>query len=266
MRFLVTFLFSVLVFGCGFEPVDKEAMQQGEEAEVSTVSTTYYYNEDDAYGDLHVAGYISPINISVNDTPYRDSEDFYTQELARLQKEVRKEYPDHKLSFDAAVGLRNFKAGMYVFLVASSENGIASESYVDSSGKFEFRFYDDVPVDKKALYTLRASKRIGLRLTNGNDVITWCYNMYAEKEMALEANPVILRHFHTTITKYQCSDNNQGIQIPEQDDFYTDTVDHSVDFSEAGDEYNAAEDAIREEIDEFVADVNDDDERKSNKK
>jgi len=164
---------------------------------------------------FNVDGYVSPINISVNNKQYRDSEDFYTQELKRLQSEVKKEYAGYQLSFDAAVGLKNFKTGMYVFLVAAGETGVASEAYVDSTGKFSFML--DGKVDKKAMYTLRATKRIGLRLTKGDEVISWCYNMYAEKEIALETNPVVLRSFETAVTQYQCSEQNDGIQLPERE-------------------------------------------------
>lgn len=170
-----------------------------------------------ANGDyFNVDGYVSPINISVNGKQYRDSEDFYTQELKRLQAEVKKEYAGYQLSFDAAVGLKNFKTGMYVFLVAASDTGVASESYVDSTGKFSFML--DGKVDQKAMYTLRATKRIGLRLTKGEEVISWCYNMYAEKEIALETNPVVLRSFETVVTQYQCSEQNDGIQLPEREE------------------------------------------------
>jgi hypothetical protein len=168
-------------------------------------------------GYFKVDGYISPLNISVNGKQYRDSEDFYTQELARLKAQVKKEYPNHELSFDAAVGLKNFKTGMYVFLAASGDNGVASESYVDSTGKFSFMF-DSKEVNTKDMYLLRATKRIGLRLTKGDEVISWCYNMYAEKEMALETTPAILRSFETAITDYQCSEPNEGIQLPAKDD------------------------------------------------
>jgi len=164
---------------------------------------------------FNVDGYVSPINISVNGKQYRDSEDFYTQELKRLQSEVKKEYAGYQLSFDAAVGLRNFKTGMYVFLVAANDTGVASEAYVDSTGKFSFML--DGKVDKKAMYTLRATKRIGLRLTKGEEVISWCYNMYAEKEIALETNPVVLRSFETVVTQYQCSEQSDGIQLPERE-------------------------------------------------
>jgi hypothetical protein len=41
--------------------------------------------------------------------------------------------------------------------------------------------------------------------------------MYAEKEMALEASPVVLRNFETIVTQYQCSEPNEGIQLPERD-------------------------------------------------
>ena len=163
---------------------------------------------------FNVDGYVSPINISVNGKQYKDSEDFYTQEMVRLQADVKKEYAGYTLSFDAAVGLKNFKTGMYVFLVAENDNGVASESYVDGTGKFSFMF--DSKVDKKTMYTLRATKRIGLRLTKGQEVIQWCYNMYAEKEMALETSPVVLRNFATAVTQYQCSDYNDGIQLPDR--------------------------------------------------
>ena len=168
-----------------------------------------------ASGDyFNVDGYVSPINISVNGKQFKDSEDFYTQEMVRLQAEVKKEYAGYTLSFDAAVGLKNFKTGMYVFLVAENDNGVASESYVDGTGKFSFMF--DSKVEKKTMYTLRATKRIGLRLTKGQEVIQWCYNMYAEKEMALETSPVVLRNFATAVTQYQCSDYNDGIQLPDR--------------------------------------------------
>lgn len=216
MKLLVSSVFLFFLLSCGVEE-QQEMLSQQEEEDVSSSSTLYDYEYDYEY--LTVEGYISPINITVNNESYSDSEDFYTQELLKLQEEVKKDYPDYELSFDAAVGLRHFKSGMYVFLVASSETGVASETYVDSSGKFSFLFESE-DVDTKDMYTLRTSKRIGLRLIKGDDVITWCYNMYAEKEMALEVSPIILRHFHTKITKYRCSGQSSGISLPEREDPY----------------------------------------------
>jgi len=195
----------MLNVSCGVVPND--IIEKEGESESKSDSSANLFN-----GGFNVDGYISPLNISVNGKQYKDSEDFYTQELARLQQQVKKEYPQHTLAFDAAVGLKNFKTGMYVFLAAASDSGIASESYVDSSGKFSFAIGSEV--DNKSQYLLRATKRIGLRLTKGTEVIAWCYNMYAEKEIALESSPVILRNFETVVTEYQCSEPSEGISLP----------------------------------------------------
>ena len=180
-----------------------------------------------------VNGYVSPINISVNGTQYKDSEDFYTQEVARLTNEVHQKYPGYSLYFDATVGLQDFKEGLTVFLVASGDTGMAGESSVDSNGKFTFNLPADV--DKTALYTLRATKRIGLRLvkaastdttatttsstdsSTAGDTISWCYNLFAENDqLSLSNKSFILRTFTTTITSYQCeTDSQQQINVPD---------------------------------------------------
>lgn len=188
------------------EAADKAAQQQ--QAGSAGLSNPSDYFE--------VTGYVSPIGIAVDGTVYKDSEDFYTQEVNRLNAQVKSQYPGYKLTFDAAVGLRNFKTGMYVFLVATSDVGVASETYVDSSGKFTFML--ESKVDRKAEYTLRATKRIGLTLSKkGEETISWCYNMYAEKNVALDGKSNVLRNFSTSVTEYQCSEQGEGITVPEAD-------------------------------------------------
>lgn len=212
MKTLITLIVMMVLVGCGAnDPTvngkDKAAVASETDSQTLTKTGDYYT----------VTGYVSPINISVNSKTYKDSEDFYTQELIKLKAEAKTEFPGYTLTFDAAVGLNNFKSGMSVFLVATSESGVASQSIVDSTGKFLFML--DGTVDVKAEYTLRATKRIGMKLTKGEETIAWCYNFYAEKNIALENNPLILREFRTTITQYQCSEQGDGMSLPNPDDY-----------------------------------------------
>lgn len=161
-------------------------------------------------------GYVSPLNISVNNTSYVDSEDFYSHEVVRLRTEAAKSFPEYTLFFDATVGLKNFKNGMSVFLVASNDEGVASEAVVDGQGKFSFNLLAD-SVTKEDLYTVRASKRISVRMVKAGETdIRMCYNLYAEVSTTLTKS-VILKKFATTPTEYNCEANaaaNEGIQLP----------------------------------------------------
>lgn len=202
------------LLGCGNAP-ESQTSATGDKAtaadKAATASTTALNSDY-----FSVEGYVTPIGISVDGKVYKDSEDFYTQEVRKLQADVLKSYPGYKLTFDADVGLRNFKTGMYVFLVATNDVGVASETYVNANGQFIFTI--DGSVDRKAEYTLRASKRIGLQLTKkGEETVSWCYNMYAEKNVALDGKPNILRNFTTSVTDYQCSDDSEGITVPASD-------------------------------------------------
>ena len=218
--FLTTLLTVVFVMACGTAQdaaTNKSSTTDTASSTTSTTSTTGSQAGLNTGDYFTVEGYVSPINISVNSVVYRDSEDFYTQELRRLQADVKVKYPGYKLSFDASVGLRNFKNGMYVFLVSSGDVGVASESYVDSTGKFIFTL--DGKTDRKVMYTLRATKRISMKLVKDKDIIQWCYNMFAEKEIPLDSKSAILRQFATVVTEYQCSDPANGLQLPDATNF-----------------------------------------------
>jgi len=193
------------VLGCGVDPnTAKTKSETQTDAKGSQLTDGY----------LAVEGYVSPINLVINDKAYADSEDFYTQEVERLKLEVAKKYPQHKLYFDAAVGLRNFKYGLSAFLVAVDDVGVASEATVDSKGKFTFSLPPDTATEVP--YLVRASKRLGLRLVNGNDLVSWCYNLSAEAQIRLDGKPFILRNFTTLITSYQCNEKSKtDITVPD---------------------------------------------------
>lgn len=202
----------------GYQTAEEQAKEEQRQNEASNPAAALSNPGD----YMEVAGYVSPINISVDGKSYKDSEDFYSQEFNRLQAQVKAQYPGYKLTFDAQVGLRNFKNGMYVFLVATSDIGVASETYVDASGKFTFMI--DGKADRNADYTLRATKRIGLQLSKkGQETISWCYNMYAEKNVMLDGKSNVLRNFATSVTEYQC-DSTEGITLPEADQTEMDEV------------------------------------------
>ena len=217
---IALFLMNATMIGCGTaakECADGTVQSSGVCPSDSTTSSTNPNKNKTtnmgAVGDyLSFVGYISPLNISVNGKEYVDSEDFYTHEVQRLRDESAVTYPDYSLRFDANVGLRDFKKNMAVFLVASNDTGVASESNVDSAGKFSFNLLgDSVSVDD--IYTLRATKRISVRLVKGKEEIRMCYNLYAEAEVTLTKS-VILRSFATSSTEYNCVPSAEGIQLP----------------------------------------------------
>jgi hypothetical protein len=199
-----------MMMACGTSPVGSSTAASDEQKKQQDAANVGLSNPTDY---LEVSGYVTPINISVDGKTYRDSEDFYTQELKKLQAQVKKDYAGYTLSFDAQVGLKNFKTGMYVLLAATADVGVASETYVDGQGKFTFMV--DGKTDRNVDYTLRAVKRISLQLTKkGSETISWCYNMYAEKNVMLDGKSQILRSFVTSVTEYQC-EQTDGINVPE---------------------------------------------------
>ena len=201
---------AMLLTGCGGDYM----MTEEEKAEFDA----YQMGQEEREGYFRLEGYVSPINIYVNDEYYSDSEDFYTREIDRLQELMEDEYPDHVLSFDADIGLKDFKRDLQAFLTPKNDRGIASETDVDDSGAFTFTLPRRIS-GTDDMYTIRISKRIGLRLTNGEETIHQCYNFYAEKNIhPTENEPVLMRVFQTSLTKYKCSDSSDNfISLPSRE-------------------------------------------------
>ena len=203
MQFLTVASFLFLV-ACG------DATDQLNSKKTSTTTASSQLTDE----PYVVTGYISPLNITVNNKEYTDTEDFYTQEVNRLITALSTQYPNYTMTFNAAVGLQDFIQNMSVFLVSSSNTGVAAQGAVTGTGKFTFNLSSNVDVTQ--LYTVRASKRIGLILTNGQNVLTWCYNLYAEDDqVSLNGSSIVLKDFKTMITSYQCEeDSTQDITVP----------------------------------------------------
>jgi len=206
-------LLVMVVTGCGTEAlVDSQKAK-----DASTPASDQLFAKPVDADAIPITGYISPINISVDGVFYVDSEDFYTQEVERLSKMVKEQYPKHSLFFDAEVGLRDFKQGLSVFMVAASGQGVADETMVNGRGQFIFNL--PAKTDLTQAYIVRAYKRIGMRLQKDQEVISWCYNLYAEENVVLEKDkPMILRDFNTKVTTYQCqTPKTSGISLPYPD-------------------------------------------------
>jgi len=202
-------ILAVILSGCGADTALKNASDAANDPNNPASN-----NAVSAVNTIAITGYISPMNISVDGITYTDSEEFYTEELAKLQDKVQQQYPGYTLTFDAQVGLQDFTQGFAVYMVSNSGEGVANQTSVDGNGEFIFNIPSTT--DLKQSYLLRAYKRIGLKLQEDTSVITWCYNMAAQKSVILNPNnPMILSTFKTTITTYQCeTDAGNGISLP----------------------------------------------------
>lgn len=211
MKTLTIMSFIVFILtACGTAEIPSNS--QGKDTTVKDLQPA-----ESAEQSIVINGYVSPININVDGVGYSDSEDFYTSEVGRLEKLVKQQYPNYILYFDAEVGLKDFKQGLVAYMVSSGDVGVSDETPVNGRGQFSFNL--PAKTDLTQNYILRAYKRIGLRLEYKDDVITWCYNFFAEKNVIIEnGKSMILRDFVTKITKYQCtSTKTSGISLPSND-------------------------------------------------
>ena len=218
MKTLITAsLIMALTTACGDIPT----------TETEGTTTSSNYDDDAEYDDetpVDIRGYISPaFDVIVDGKQYGDSEDFYSEKLAALKAEAKNAgYEGWTMTLSAAIGLDDLSDGMTVFIAATGNRGYASETYLDTDGRFTFH----IPVaDQKYKYNIRANKRIGLKLTPPVDKVTgyqaesisWCYNFSAElHDVVTDGESMILNSFSTKITQYKCQSNseNGGIHIP----------------------------------------------------
>ena len=212
--------------GCGVDPNATKNNSAGATTANTTTTTT---TNTLLATDLLVVGYVSPLNLTVDNVPYQDSEAFYTAELTKLTEQVHAKYPDYSLYIDAAVGLSDFQSGFNAFLVSVDDTGVASQASVDNTGKFIFNLPPNTNTTGR--YLVSASKRLNLQLvkegasadttsttasttTNTSATITWCYNLTAQTQINLDDQSFILRKFVTNVTAYKCDVASTDISVP----------------------------------------------------
>lgn len=169
-------------------------------------------------------GYINnAFGVSVDGKDYTDSEDFYTQKITELTDSAKEAgYDGWGLALNAELGLDDLKNGMQVFVASGSQYGFAGSTQVDYDGSFRITIPENA---RSSLYSLRANKKIDVTLTppegaqddNGNALkpVRWCYNFSATMHgIPVNGEPVNLKKFSSTLTKYACQVSSSGITIP----------------------------------------------------
>ena len=155
--------------------------------------------------------------ITVNEESFNDTEDFFTQESARLPEKVKAAgYGGYSTRFDAQIGFQDLYVGMSVFISATEKRGYQGRTVITRNGTFAISLPADAAGDT---YKIRAIKRANVLLTKGNEVRKFCYNFsavdmdvpYGDKD-----KPIILESFKTTLTTYECvaDPGTESLEIP----------------------------------------------------
>jgi len=175
-------------------------------------------NEEEALpkGAGYLQGYVvSAFEMEVDGVQYSDSEDFYTQQLVKIEAEaVEGGYDGYTIKFDAQIGLDDLKRNMKVYIVATQDQGFATDTKVNEKGRFRVSVPESGVQDS---YKVRTNKRVTITLTSPDrkDIKKWCYNMSGHETEAQVGSDAIIRTFSTKITRYACSvTTGGGIQIP----------------------------------------------------
>jgi hypothetical protein len=201
-------LFSVLVAACGA----KDSTWQ--KAFVGTASDPALQESQ----DLELAGSVAgAFDLTVDGQGYSDIEQFYTAESARLPERVEEAgYSTEGLRvvFAAQVGLSDFWQGMTVYSNPIGPKGKASATAVRADGSFSFRIPE---ADQKAVFELRAVKRIAVELWSGEQLEhRFCYILSGRAGQATVSAPAAISVFDTQLTTYECSQSElpSGLAIP----------------------------------------------------
>lgn len=222
MRVLVIFKVIVLLVitiltGCGIEVRETESEEKKEEKALETPPQPVQKPLVAKAEDVMLRGYIaSAFEVEVDGDQYTDSEDFYTRQLARLEGEaIEAGYEGYEVRFNAEIGLSDLKAGMRVFLAPVDSRGYGGETSIQSNGSFQFY----IPADGSSQeYKIRSNKRVDVTLTSADKktVVKWCYNFSGiDMQVSLnDSRPVVINRFVTQVTRYACSTQSSGIQIP----------------------------------------------------
>jgi len=177
--------------------------------------------ESEYEGQANLTGYLAnAFDVVVDGQKYEDTEDYYTQKLEQLTAEAEASgYEGWTLSFDAEIGLDDLKYGMMVFASAAGNRGYAGQVPMEFNGSFSMEIPEN---SRNAVYSVRANKKVNVTLTppesedgSANEKpVRWCYNFSAQLAGITLGAPVILNTFESRLTKYACSVERDGIEIP----------------------------------------------------
>lgn len=172
-----------------------------------------------AASDAKFLGFVAnAFEVDVDGQNYKDLEDFYTQELGRLPKKIQDAGfgPETRIQFEAAIGFADLWNGMSVYVASTEGSGYQGEAKVQRNGSFEIT----LPLKAMAAnYKVRANKRMRVVITGATGRTTYCYNFSAREQSVPfdgESKPIILQHFETTLTRYDCpsASTSEGLVLP----------------------------------------------------
>ena len=213
---VIVFATTLLMGGCGAEadPNSTTSSSGTKTDTASTITDKATATASQLTENIVVVGYISPINITVDGVNYSDSENFYTKKLERLRSDAVTKYPQYSITITGDLGLPSFAYGFSAFIAAVGDTGYAGSTTVSGQGKLSFTFHPDS--DQQVPYEVTVSKRLGIRLTKGSDVISQCYNLMGATQINLDGHPFLVRSFTSQVTSYQCGQDpsDSGIALP----------------------------------------------------
>jgi len=160
---------------------------------------------------------VSAFQLTVDGRVYQDSEDFYSQEILRLQDKVAEAgYSGWDARFEAVLGFNDLASGMTVYAAPTAKTGYSGQAAVASDGKFRIEFPSNA---RDESVNVRAVKRVNVVLLRGGEVRKFCYNFSAvEKNVSLKESslPVLLDSFQTQMTLYSCDSqpSRDGLALP----------------------------------------------------
>lgn len=212
----IFFMAAILTAGCGQDNTCQT------NAEVNRTNGSDCVAEADtknpAETTFEIQGSVTSVfSVTVDGTQYQDIEAYYTASLKALPDRVKAAgYAGYTAKLEASLGFLDLVAGMNVFVQTTSARGYASATAVDKRMTFSIFLPNDAAGDT---YQFRASKRIDISLTKGNDTKKICYNFSAvnfDVPYALADKPVILNNFTSEVTAYACQTETPkpSLEIP----------------------------------------------------
>jgi len=196
------FLFLLLI-GCGAAKLDPSQLKQ---------------DPKDPQPFVLAGSVTSAFQVTVDGAKYPDLESYYTHEITQLSAQAAAAgYPGYDAAFEAEVGYTDLANGMLVFVSPETNRGYSGQTTVDSDGTFSIPFPAEAAGDT---YQVKATKRIGLTLTNPKDpqdTKNFCWNFNAQDlsvKYSDKDKPIVLNTFVSVITAYKCQAGNSVMTIP----------------------------------------------------
>jgi hypothetical protein len=211
IRHIKAILTIFLVVGCG-------ALNTGEN-DANSDGLAQSARDKEAQADATVvAGAVQyAFDLTVDGLSYSNVEDYYTAQVRTLKEKVLAAgYNADKAEFRGRLGFADFIQDMVVFVVSS--DGKQGRGVVDSQGNFSVAIdsKDETSRTRTTSYAVRANKRVQIILSNGGvPTKKLCYNFSAITKSS-ENNTILLDSFETDFTLYDCEQQSDGLEIPDQ--------------------------------------------------